>query len=294
MKTDGRRESSNIEDRRGQSAGGRRFPGGGMGAGGGLGLVVIVVLALLFGIDPRQVIDPSALQEPSIETPADQSAPVQETAREAERRKLIGVVLAETEDAWNAIFAANGARYEEPTLVLFRDQVQSACGFAQSAAGPFYCPADRKLFLDLAFFDDMSTKLGADGDFAMAYVVAHEVAHHVQTLLGVSGKVNRLRQQGSETEANALSVKLELQADCLAGIWANKAQRQSQLLEAGDIEEALNAAAAVGDDRLQKRAQGYVVPESFTHGTSAERVEWFKRGLQTGDLDSCDTFAGRM
>jgi predicted metalloprotease len=259
MKTDGRRESSNIEDRRGQSAGGRRFPGGGMGAGGGLGLVVIVVLALFFGIDPRQVIDPSALEAPTAETPADQATPLQETAREAERRKLIGVVLAETEDAWHAIFAANGARYEEPTLVLFRDQVQSACGFAQSASGPFYCPADRKLFLDLAFFDDMSTKL---------------------------------RQQGSQAQANALSVKLELQADCLAGIWANKAQRQSQLLEAGDIEEALNAAAAVGDDRLQKRGQGYVVPESFTHGTSAERVEWFKRGLQTGDLGSCDTFAG--
>jgi predicted metalloprotease len=219
---------------------------------------------------------------------------VQVTAEETTRRKLVSVVLAETEDAWNAIFAANGARYEEPTLVLFRDEVQSACGFAQSAAGPFYCPADRKLFLDLGFFDDMATKLGADGDFAMAYVVAHEVAHHVQTLLGVSGKVNRLRQQAGEAESNALSVKLELQADCLAGIWANRAQRQAQLLEAGDIEEALNAAAAVGDDRLQKRAQGYVVPESFTHGTSAERVEWFRKGLQAGDLGSCDTFAGRM
>lgn len=265
-----------------------------MGAGGGLGLVVIVILALLFGVDPRQVIDTSALQEPAPETTSEQSAPLQQTAQELQRRKLIGVVLAETEDAWNAIFAANGSRYQEPTLVLFRNEVRSACGFAQSAAGPFYCPADRKLFLDLAFFDDMSTKLGADGDFAMAYVVAHEVAHHVQTLLGVSGKVNRLRQQGTPTEANALSVKLELQADCLAGIWANKAQRRAQLLEAGDIEEALNAAAAVGDDRLQKQSQGYVVPESFTHGSSAERVDWFKRGLQTGDLDSCDTFAGRI
>ena len=294
MKTDGRRQSSNIEDRRGQSAGGRRFPGGRVGAGGGLGLIVIVVLPLLLGFDPRQVIDPSALQQPTADAPVETSGPLQETAEETARRKLVSVVLAETEDAWNAIFAANGARYEEPKLVLFRDEVQSACGFAQSAAGPFYCPADRKLFLDLGFFDDMATKLGADGDFAMAYVVAHEVAHHVQTLLGVSGKVNRLRQQASEAQSNALSVKLELQADCLAGIWANRAQRQAQLLEAGDIEEALNAAAAVGDDRLQKRAQGYVVPESFTHGTSAERVEWFRKGLQTGDLGSCDTFAGGM
>ncbi|MEQ1755048.1 MAG: neutral zinc metallopeptidase [Micropepsaceae bacterium] len=290
MKTEGRRQSEKIEDRRGQSAGGRRFPGGPIGAGGGLGLIIIVVLALFLGVDPRQLIEQATQGDPGAAT-EQPAGPYQETAQEAKRREMIAVVLAETEDTWTAVFKAAGKNYEKPALVLFSGQVESNCGFAQAAAGPFYCPADQRVFLDLSFFDDMSSKLGAAGDFAMAYVVAHEVGHHVQTLLGISNSVNTERQQVSEAEANALSVKLELQADCLAGIWANREQKQ-QVLEAGDIEEAVNAAAAVGDDRLQKRAKGYVVPESFTHGSSADRVKWFKTGLQTGDMNQCDTFAG--
>ncbi len=290
MKTDGRRESENIEDRRGQSAGGRRFPGGRVGAGGGLGLIIVVVLALVFGVDPRQLIDPAALQAPGDQTEA-QSGPYQETADEAERRKLVGVVLADTEDTWTTIFQAAGKTYEKPHLVLFSGVVESACGMAQSAAGPFYCPGDHKVFLDLAFFDDMRGKLGAGGDFAMAYVIAHEVGHHVQTLLGVSSRVNQAREAASAEAGNALSVKLELQADCLAGVWTNRTERKKKILETGDIDEAMNAASAVGDDRLQKQAQGYVVPESFTHGSSADRVSWFNRGLQSGDLNQCDTFA---
>jgi predicted metalloprotease len=269
MKTEGRRESENIEDRRGQSAG-RRIPGGRITAGGGLGLLVIIVLSLVFGIDPRQLIDPSALDNAGTgEQQA--SGPYQETPEEAKRREMIAVVLAETEDAWTQEFARQGATYEKPVLVLFSGGVESACGFAQSASGPFYCPGDHKVFLDLSFFDDMSGKLGASGDFAMAYVVAHEIGHHVQTLLGTSAKVAALREQ-DPSQDNALSVKMELQADCYAGIWAAREKKQANLLEAGDIEEALNAASAVGDDRLQKAAQGYVVPESFTHGSSAQRV----------------------
>jgi hypothetical protein len=291
MKTEGRRESENIEDRRGQSAGGR-IPGGRITAGGGLGLLVIIVLSLVFGIDPRQLIDPSALDNAGTgEQQA--SGPYQETPEEAKRREMIAVVLAETEDAWTQEFAKQGATYEKPVLVLFSGGVDSACGFAQSASGPFYCPGDHKVFLDLSFFDDMSGKLNASGDFAMAYVVAHEVGHHVQTLLGTSAKVAALREQ-DPSQANALSVKMELQADCYAGIWAAREKKQTNLLEAGDIEEALNAASAVGDDRLQKAAQGYVVPESFTHGSSADRVKWFQVGLQTGDLRQCDTFGGRI
>lgn len=291
MKTEGRRESENIEDRRGQSAGGR-IPGGRITAGGGLGLLVVIVLSLVFGIDPRQLIDPSALDNAGT---GEQQAggPYQETPEEAKRREMIAVVLAETEDAWTQEFSRQGATYEKPVLVLFSGGVDSACGFAQSASGPFYCPGDHKVFLDLSFFDDMSGKLNAAGDFAMAYVVAHEVGHHVQTLLGTSAKVAALREH-DPSQANALSVKMELQADCYAGIWAAREKKETNLLEAGDIEEALNAASAVGDDRLQKAAQGYVVPESFTHGSSADRVKWFKVGLQTGDLRQCDTFGGRI
>ncbi len=283
MKTDGRRQSGNIEDRRGQSAGGGGgFRVGRAGAGGGLGLIVIVVVSYFLGIDPSQIIDTGGVQPPA--------GPYQETKQDAERSTLVRVVLAETEDTWTAVFARSGKTYEKPVLVLFTGVVESACGFAQSAAGPFYCPADRKLFLDLTFFDDMQAKLGAGGDFAMAYVIAHEVGHHIQTLLGISGQVNQQRARSSETQGNALSVKLELQADCLAGVWASHTDKK--LLDAGDIEEAMTAAAAVGDDRLQKSAQGYVVPESFTHGSSAERVSWFKKGLQTGEVGQCDTFAG--
>ncbi|MCE9522227.1 MAG: neutral zinc metallopeptidase [Alphaproteobacteria bacterium] len=286
MKTDGRRQSENVEDRRGQSAGGRL--GGRAGLGGGLGLIVIVVLALVFGIDPRQFLDPNAIGTGG-ETQAP-AAPYQETAAEAARSAFVKVVLADTEDTWTAIFRASGKQYEVPTLVLFRNVVDSGCGTAQSSAGPFYCPADQKVYLDLSFLDEMSGKLGAGGDFAVAYVIAHEIGHHIQTLLGISGQVSAQRSRATEEEANALSVKLELQADCFAGVWANQTEKQKKVLEAGDIEEAMNAAGAVGDDRLQKRARGYVVPESFTHGTSAQRTTWFKKGLQTGDTNQCDTF----
>lgn len=291
MKTDGRRQSENVEDRRGQSAGGGfggRL-GGRAGMGGGLGLVAIVVLALIFGVDPRQFLDPNALGGAGSEQ-ALPGTPYQETAEEAQRSAFVKVVLADTEDTWNAVFQGAGREYQLPTLVLFRNIVESGCGTAQSSAGPFYCPADQKVYLDLSFLDEMAGKLGAGGDFAVAYVIAHEIGHHIQTLLGISGQVSAQRSRVGEEEANAMSVKLELQADCFAGVWANHTERQKKVLEAGDIEEAMNAAGAVGDDRLQKRAQGYIVPESFTHGTSAQRATWFKKGLQTGDTDQCDTF----
>jgi predicted metalloprotease len=202
-------------------------------------------------------------------------------------------VLADTEDTWGAIFAAGGQTYEPPTLVLFSGAVQSACGFAQAAVGPFYCPGDRKVYIDLSFYQELQSRFGAPGDFAKAYVVAHEVGHHVQTLLGISERNMAARQRASEAEANALSVRQELQADCFAGIWAHNADRSRQLLEAGDIEQGLNAAAAVGDDRMQKQSRGYVSPESFTHGSSEQRVRWFKRGFEAGTMDACDTFASR-
>jgi predicted metalloprotease len=286
MKIDGRRQSENVEDRRGQ--GGGRFPGGGMPAGiGGIGLILIVVVALFLGVDPRQFL--GGLEGgPAVETPGE---PYQETPEEAKRNAFARTVLADTEDTWTAVFQAAGRQYEVPTLVLFRDQVRSACGFAQSAVGPFYCPSDRKVYLDLSFYDDMAGKLGAAGDFAFAYVIAHEVGHHVQTVLGISSRVAQQRARSSETEGNVLSVRQELQADCFAGVWANHTETQKKVLEEGDIEEAMNAAAAVGDDRLQKRGQGYVVPESFTHGSSAQRAKWFRIGLQSGDMTKCDTFA---
>lgn len=298
MKTDGRRKSENVEDRRGDTAGGGgggfrfpagRLPGGKAGMGGGIGLIVVVVLALLFGIDPRQFLDPNALGGGgSVQT--EPAAPYQETPEEAKRSDFVKVVLADTEDTWTAIFRKAGRQYELPTLVLFRTAVDSACGYAQSAAGPFYCPGDKKVYIDLSFIDEMSTKLSASGDFAFAYVIAHEIGHHVQTLLGTSGQVNAQRGRVSQEEGNQLSVKLELQADCFAGVWTHHTEKQKQILESGDLDEALNAAAAVGDDRLQKQAQGYVVPESFTHGSSAQRATWFKKGLQTGDPNQCDTF----
>lgn len=294
MKTDGRRKSENVEDRRGETAGGGgrglRLPGGKAGMGGGLGLIIVVVLALVFAIDPRQFLDPGALGGAG-STQSAPGEPYQETAEEAKRSDFVKVVLADTEDTWTAIFRNAGQTYEPPTLVLFRNAVDSACGYAQSAAGPFYCPGDKKVYIDLSFIDEMSAKLRASGDFAFAYVIAHEVGHHIQTLLGTSSKVNALRARASEQEGNQLSVRLELQADCYAGVWTHHTEKQKQVLEAGDLEEALNAAAAVGDDRLQKQAQGYVVPESFTHGSSAQRAAWFKKGLQTGDTNQCDTFS---
>ena len=286
MKTEGRRQSENVEDRRGQRMSGR-FPGGRVGAGGGVGLIVVIVLALVLGVDPSQLLSSMEGGGTAVEAPA---GPVRETPEEAKRSDFIRVVLADTEDVWNTIFAASGQTYAEPTLVLYRDATQSSCGVGQSAMGPFYCPVDQKVYLDLSFYDDMAGKLGAQGDFAFAYVVAHEVGHHVQTLLGTSAKVQDARRRVSEAEGNELSVRQELQADCYAGVWAYHTEKQKQVLESGDIQEAMNAAAAVGDDRLQQRGQGYVMPESFTHGTSAQRARWFDRGLKSGDPNQCDTF----
>ena len=273
----GRRNSSNVDDRRGIS-------GGGIAAGGGIiGVIIYLVYTFLGGGGDSSTIPPVLPGNTSTEMTAE------EKAADDERAEFVKVVLADTEDVWNKLFAGQGKDYPEPTLVLFRDAVQSACGNANAAMGPFYCPTDQQLYIDLSFYEDLQKKLNAPGDFAMAYVVAHEVGHHIQNLNGTADKVSRLRQQVSETEYNRYSVKLELQADFLAGIWAHYAQ-QKNILESGDIEEALNAANAIGDDRLQKRSQGYVVPDAFTHGSSEQRMYWFKKGYQTGDLSQGDTF----
>jgi len=274
----GRRESSNVEDRRGIS-------GGGVAAGGGVLAVIIYLISTFVGggeIDPSQIPQLNQQQQTEL-SPAEKQA-------DDERAKFVKVVLAETEDVWNTIFSGMGKQYTEPTLVLFRDAVASACGNASSASGPFYCPGDSKLYIDLSFYQDMQTKLNAPGDFAMAYVVAHEVGHHIQNLLGTAEKVNRIRSQSGETEGNKYSVMLELQADFYAGVWAHYAARVKNLIEQGDIEEALNAANAIGDDRLQKEATGRVVPDAFTHGTSAQRMFWFKKGYETGDMKQGNTF----
>jgi len=279
MRWEGRRESQNVEDRRGM-----RF---GRAGGIGLGTIVLALVAAYFGVDPSVVLQGT---QPSQQA---EQVPYEESADEARLRKFVSVVLADTEDAWGAIFSAAGRTYEQPSLVLFSGAVESACGFAQAAVGPFYCPRDHQVYIDLSFYQDLQSRFGAPGDFAQAYVVAHEVGHHVQTLLGISERNMAARQRASEAEANALSVRQELQADCFAGIWAHNADRSRQLLEAGDIEEGLNAAAAIGDDRLQKQSRGYVSPESFTHGSSEQRVRWFKRGFESGAVDQCDTFATR-
>ncbi len=300
MRWRGGRRSSNIEDQRGMGGGlggGMRFPGGGMrfpgGAGmprggkaglGGFGLIAVVVIALLFGFDPSQLLQPGS---------GDRSASVPQGptgAAEEELKDFVSAVLADTEDAWREQFRTLGATYEEPRLVLFSGAVDSACGYAQSAMGPLYCPGDRKVYLDLSFFDELAQRFQAPGDFAGAYVVAHEVGHHVQNILGIMDKVNQARSSMSEVDANAVSVRVELQADCFAGVWANNADRARDLLEAGDVEEGLAAAAAIGDDRLQRQGQGYVVPDSFTHGSSEQRVRWFQRGFSSGKIDDCDTF----
>ncbi|MGH8492204.1 MAG: KPN_02809 family neutral zinc metallopeptidase [Moraxellaceae bacterium] len=284
MRTDNQRQSSNIEDRRGS-----RFPGGGKG-GMGLGVIVLALAAAYFGIDPRIVMQ-GAQQLQGNAPAATASGPVTESDSERKARELVAVVLADTEDTWKAIFAAGGRQYREPTLVLFREATQTGCGTGQAAMGPFYCSADEKVYIDLGFYDELQNRFQAPGDFAQAYVIAHEVGHHVQHLLGISGKVQKARQGMSEAEGNALSVKLELQADCLAGVWAHHAQRSRQLLDEGDVEEALTAATAIGDDTLQKQARGYVVPDSFTHGSSAQRVQWFKTGMNSGELSACDSFS---
>ncbi len=276
MRWQGRRESGNVEDRRGM--------GGGKIVGGGIGMLVIGLIVYLLGGDPTQVINSGSPQP---------SEPISEEQRATEEQasKFVGVVLADTEDVWNKLFQENGKQYKVPRLVLFSGSVQSDCGGATSAAGPFYCPADERVYIDLTFYNELQNRFNAPGDFAMVYVVAHEVGHHIQNILGISGKVQAARQRMSEEEANALSVRLELQADFLAGVWAHHAQRMKNILEQGDIEEALNAANAIGDDNLQKQAQGHVVPESFTHGTSQQRMYWFKKGYETGDMNQGDTFA---
>jgi predicted metalloprotease len=277
MRWRGEKQSSNIEDRRGLGGGRRGL------VGGGLGVVAIVLIGMFFGVDPAVLLQ--GVQQQA--GPGDTQQPYQESAAEAERRERVAVVLADTEAVWAQLLGAG--QYREPTLVLFSGAVDSGCGFAEAAMGPFYCPADERVFIDLSFFDEMQGKLGAGGDFAEAYVIAHEVGHHVQNLLGTSGRVHE-QQQGGGTRANQLSVRLELQADCYAGVWAHHAERMRGLLEAGDIDEALGAASAVGDDRLQQRAQGRVLPDSFTHGTSAQRMRWFRQGLDSGQLEACDTF----
>ena len=274
------RQSSNIEDRRGLGGGGIAI--------GGLGGIVILILALLFGADPRQLLEQMPSESTNPATGASRSA----NPEEEELRQFTAAVLGDTEDVWNEIFRQMRSQYREPTLVLFTDQVRSACGVAGAAVGPFYCPGDQKVYLDLSFFKDLQTRFRAPGDFAQAYVIAHEVGHHIQNLLGTMQRVQGAQRQLSEGDGNKLSVALELQADCLAGVWASHAQKRN-ILDPGDVEEALQAASAVGDDRLQRESQGYVVPDSFTHGTSEQRINWFRKGLGTGDVRQCDTFNTR-
>jgi uncharacterized protein len=274
------RRSDNVEDRR----------GGGVSApviGGGIGAVVLSLIVALLGGDPSVIWQQTSNENNS---PVTQPRTTNSSAQD-QMADFVSVVLADTEDTWSEYFRQNGSSYVEPKLVLYTDAVRSACGYARSAVGPFYCQADQKVYIDLSFYRDLKNKFQAPGDFAQAYVIAHEVGHHVQNLLGISDKVRALQSQSSEAEANQLSVRLELQADCFAGVWANRAQRSRQILEEGDIEEALNAASSIGDDRLQQQSKGYIVPESFTHGSSAQRVRWFKQGIQTGDPKLCNTFA---
>jgi predicted metalloprotease len=277
MRTEGRRESGNIEDRRGMSK-------GKMAVGGGIGTIVIVLLVMLLGGDPSQVVN--NMQEGQ----TTESGPVNASPEEEAMKDFVSTVLAGTEDVWSTVFRESNMTYKMPTLVLFRDQVQSACGYASGASGPFYCPGDEKVYIDLAFFDELKTRFGAYGDFAIAYVVAHEIGHHVQNQLGILSDVNNQRSGMSEVNANRLLVRLELQADFLAGMWAHYDEQMFHSLEAGDIDEAMNAAASVGDDVLQKRYQGRVIPDAFTHGTAAQRKEWFRRGYTSGDFKQGDTF----
>jgi predicted metalloprotease len=299
MRWQGKRKSNNVEDRRSS-----QLSGGGRSGGGLLSLVpmvfkllgfkgtVVLVLCVgaygLFTGNLGEMLGGLGLQEGA---PARVSeVPLRETAAEKELVEFVSVVLADTEETWTKLFREKGMTYQEPRLVLFRDAVNSACGIAESAIGPFYCPGDQQVYIDLGFYDQLKNRFKAPGDFAQAYVIAHEVGHHIQTLVGISDKVHAARNQLSEAEANKLSVLQELQADCFAGVWANHANSTRQLLEAGDVEEGLNAASAIGDDTLQKQSRGYVTPDSFTHGSSAQRVEWFKVGLASGDMDQCDTF----
>jgi len=277
---EGREGSQNVEDRRGM-----RVPGG-RGAGFGcVGLLLVLVISYFTGADPRQLLGLLGLVEQMAPTTT-QQVPAGPPPQDDPQARFVAQVLKGTEEAWGQVFSGGGQGYQKPTLVLFDGQVQSACGFTSSAVGPFYCPADRKVYLDLAFFRELSQRFGAPGDFAQAYVIAHEVGHHVQNLLGVSDQVTAMQQRArSQEQANELSIRLELQADCFAGVYGHFDQ---QYLEEGDVEEGLRAAAAIGDDRIQKQSQGYVVPDSFTHGTSAQRVEWFNKGLETGEITACN------
>ena len=281
MRLDEEQESQNIEDRRGS-----RVSRGVVG--GGIGTVAIVLIALFFGVDPSILLQGNSPEQSVPQTSSPQS---QRPGGEDEMRQFVARVLGSTERTWTQIFEAGGRTYDKPTLVLFSDAVQSACGFAQAASGPFYCGPDHKVYIDLSFYRDLRQRFQAPGDFAQAYVIAHEVGHHVQNLLGIMNKVQASQSRANQQQANALSVRLELQADCLAGVWANYAHRERSILEQGDVEEGLNAAAQIGDDRMQKRARGYVVPEGFTHGSAEQRVQWFRRGIESGELKQCDTFA---
>ena len=278
------RRSENIEDRRGMRVGRTGLVGGGIGA------IILALVAMYFGVDPSVV-----LNQVGTVAPQAQQQPATFSPEEEKLKDFVSVVLGDTEDVWGALFKGSGQTYEKPVLVLYSGAVQSACGFAEAAMGPFYCPGDHKLYLDMSFFNDLATRHDAPGDFAQAYVIAHEVGHHVQTLLGISDKVQAARSRTDEAGGNALQVRMELQADCFAGTWAYHANQARHILEPGDTGEALAAAAGVGDDRLQKQARGYVVPDSFTHGSSEQRMRWFSRGLQSGDPAQCDTFkAGRL
>lgn len=278
MRWRGERQSTNIEDRRGLS-------GGKVAVGGGLGTILLLIIALIFGADPRQL-----LEQVQTNPTADVQSSRPANPEEEELKQFVSVVLAKSEDVWNNVFQQNGRQYREPTLVLFTDRVQSACGMAGAAVGPFYCPGDEKVYIDLSFYEELRRRFNAPGDFAQAYVIAHEVGHHVQNLLGISDRVDAMQRRASQVEANQLSVRLELQADFFAGLFARYVRDQG-VLEAGDIEEALQAASAIGDDRIQRQTTGYVVPDSFTHGTSEQRLRWFKRGYDSGDMRQGDTFS---
>ncbi len=280
MRWIGRRQSGNVDDQRGQSTGG--LPGGLLSKGGLVTVVIVLLLSWITGTNPLTLLQQSGISAGGMQV---QSVPA--TPEEEERKQFVSVVLADTEDVWNSLMDD----YREPTLVLFSGQVQSGCGGASASSGPFYCSEDERLYIDLSFYDELSNQLDAPGDFAQAYVIAHEVGHHVQHLLGITDRVHEMKNQVSDEEYNQLSVKLELQADFLAGVWAHHANQMKNILEPGDIEEALNAASQIGDDRLQRKFQGTVVPDSFTHGTSEQRVRWFKKGFETGDARQGDTFA---
>ncbi len=289
MKWEGNRESSNVEDRRSGGGG-----GGGLLGGRGIGVGTIVIALVggwIFGINPLTIL--GVLSGDGAPTAQVQQGPAQRPPADDRMAKFVSTVLADTEDVWKQQFTRGGAAYSEPRLVLFRGATSTACGQGQAAMGPFYCPADQKVYIDLGFYETLKNRLGAPGDFAQAYVIAHEVGHHVQNLLGISRKMDDMRARVSQAQYNALSVRLELQADCFAGLWAHHAQNARQVLEQGDVEEAMNAAARIGDDALQRGSGGAVVPESFTHGTSAQRQRWFATGLKTGELKACDTFSAR-